>query len=184
MITMTTPLYVAIVLFAIVRFDGEPVLDIPKLAGKISWFTIFFLAGIMMIATAMGEATTGISDWVMSWTAPLVNNLSPFAMVALLAVMSTVLTNICNNIPVGIVFTTVAVPLALQMGINPFIPAMAIIMGAQFAYCIPPAFVPIGFCYADKFGGGKYTFRWGVVMTLISCVVAGLLIYPLGMLVT
>lgn len=179
-ITMTTPLYVVIVLFAIVHFDGKPVLNIAEAAGKISWFTVFFLAGIMMIATAMGEETTGISAWVMSWTSPMVAHLSPFAMTAVFAIMSCVLTNICNNIPVGIVFTTVGVPLALQMGINPFIPIMAIVMGAQFAYCIPPAFVPIGFCYADPYGGGKYTFRWGVVMVVISCVVGGLLIYPLA----
>lgn len=183
-ITFMTPLMVVVILFAIIRVDGKPILDIPAVSKRISWLVVFFLAGIMMIATAMGEPTTGISDWVMSVTSPLVQGLSPWAMVAMLAVLSTILTNVANNVPVGIILTTIGVPLSLQLGFNPFVAALAITLGSQFAYCIPPAFVPIGMCYADPFGGAKYTFRWGVVATVISCIVGALLIYPLGMLVS
>lgn len=184
MITFMTPLMVVVILFAIIRVDGKPVLDLPVVAKRISWLVVFFLAGIMMIATAMGEPTTGISDWVMSITAPLVQNLSPWALIAMLGVLSVILTNVANNVPVGIIFTTIGVPLALQLGINPFVAALAITLGSQMAFCIPPAFVPIGMCYADPYGGAKYTFRWGVVSTIIACVVCALVIYPLGMLVS
>lgn len=183
-ITFMTPLMAVIILFAIIRVDGKPILDIPAVAKRISWLVVFFLAGIMMIATAMGEPTTGVSDWVMSIASPLVQGLNPWAMVAVLAVMSTILTNVANNVPVGIILTTIAVPLSLQLGFNPFISALAITLGSQFAYCIPPAFVPIGMCYADPFGGAKYTFRWGVVAVVISCIVGAVLIYPLGNLVS
>lgn len=181
-ITMLTPLLVVLVLFAIVRFDGKPVLDIAECCKKISWLMVLLLAGIMMIATAMGEATTGISDWVMMVFAPMVEGLSPFAMVALMAVISVVLTNIANNIPVGIVLITIGVPLCLQMGINPFITAVAVSVGSNLAYTIPPAFVPVGICYAFPYGGGKYTLRWGIVMALVAVVVCALLIYPLGLI--
>ena len=181
-ITMLTPLLVVIVLFAIVRFDGKPVLDITESCKKISWLMVLLLAGIMMIASAMGESTTGISDWVMVKVSPLVEGLSPFAMVALMAVISVVFTNIANNIPVGIVLITIGVPLSLQMGINPFITAVAVSVGANLAYTIPPAFVPVGICYAFPYGGGKYTLRWGIVTALVSVVICALVIYPLGML--
>jgi sodium-dependent dicarboxylate transporter 2/3/5 len=181
-ITMLTPLLVVIVLFAIVRFDGKPVLDIANTARKINWMVFFLLAGIMMIASAMGEATTGISDWVMTVISPLVSGLSPFAMVALICVISVVLTNIANNIPVGIVLITIGVPLSLQMGINPFVTAVAISVSANLAYTIPPAFVPVGTCYAFPYGGPKYTLRWGLVASVISIVVTVALIYPLGLI--
>lgn len=182
-ITMLTPLLVVIVLFAIVRFDGKPVLDIPQCASKISWMVVFLLAGIMMIASAMGEATTGISDWVMQVVSPLFSGLSPFAMVALICVISVILTNIANNIPVGIVLITIGVPLAMQMGVDPFVVAVAVSIAANLAFTIPPAFVPVGTVYAFPYGGGKYTLRWGIVVSLISIVVTALLIYPLGLLV-
>lgn len=181
-ITMLTPLLVVIVLFAIVRFDGEPVLDIPKCCANISWMVVFLLAGIMMIASAMGEGTTGIADWVMAVVGPMFSGLSPFAMVALLCVASVILTNIANNIPVGIVLITIGVPLSLQMGFNPFITAVAISFCANLAFTIPPAFVPVGTCYAFPYGGGKYTLRWGIVMTVIAIIVCAVLLYPLGCL--
>jgi sodium-dependent dicarboxylate transporter 2/3/5 len=181
MITLLTPLLAVIVIMAVVRVEGRPLLDIPAAASKMSWTLIFFLAGIMLIASAMGEAPTGIPDWCMSVLGPMVQGMSPFAMVTFLAIASAILTNFANNVPVGIVFITVGVPLSLQMGINPFITAVAIAAGSNFAYCIPPAFVPVGICYADPFGGGKYTFRWGLVALIITCI-ACCLIYPLGMI--
>lgn len=181
-ITMLTPLLVVLVLFAIVRIDGKPILDIAECCGKISWMVVLLLAGIMMIASAMGEATTGISDWVLAFIAPMVEGLSPFAMVALLCVLSVILTNIANNIPVGIVFITIGVPLSLQMGINPFVTAVAISVSSNLAFTIPPAFVPVGTCYAFPYGGGKYTLRWGIVAAVVSLVVTAVLIYPLGMI--
>lgn len=179
-ITMLTPLLVVIVLFAVVRFDGKPILDIAECMKKLNWMVVILLAGIMMIASAMGESTTGISDWVMQAISPLVANMSPFVMVALMCVISVILTNIANNIPVGIVLITIGVPLSLQMGINPFITAVAISFSANLAYTIPPAFVPVATCYAYPYGGGKYTLRWGIIAALVSIVVTALLIYPLG----
>jgi sodium-dependent dicarboxylate transporter 2/3/5 len=181
-ITMLTPLFVAIVVLAIVKVGGRPILDIPKATSKISFLAVFLLAGIMLIATAMGEATTGISAWVLEFITPLTAGMSPFVLVAFIAVVSVILTNVANNVPVGIVLVSVGVPVALQMGIDPFVVAVTVSMAGNLAYCIPPAFVPVGYCYADPFGGGKYTLRWGVVMTLISAVVCGLLMYPLGVL--
>ncbi len=182
-ITMLTPLLVVLVLFAIVRIDGKPILDIAETAGKINWMVVFLLAGIMMIASAMGEATTGISDWVMTVVSPMVSGLSPFAFIALICVISVILTNIANNIPVGIVLITIGVPLSLQMGINPFLAAVAVSFSSNLAFTIPPAFVPVGTCYAYPYGGGKYTLRWGIVAAIVSIVITVALIYPLGSLV-
>jgi sodium-dependent dicarboxylate transporter 2/3/5 len=181
-ITMLTPLLIVLVLFSIIRFDGKPILNIAETCGKINWMVVLLLAGIMLIASAMGEDTTGIAAWVMSKVSPIVQGMSPFTMVALLCVISVVLTNIANNIPVGIVLITIGVPLSLQMGVNPFVTATAISISANLAFTIPPAFVPVGTCYAYPYGGGKYTLRWGIVASLVSIVITGLLVYPLGSL--
>ncbi len=183
-ITLLTPLLVAVVLLAVLRVEGKPLLDIAAAAGRISWLLVFLLAGIMMIASAMGEHTTGITDWVASVLAPMVSGMSPWAMIAFMAAVSIVMTNIANNVPVGIVLISVGVPIALQMGINPFIVAITISFCSNLAYCIPPAFVPVGICYADPYGGGKYTLKWGVIVSVISIAVSVLLIYPLGLLFT
>ena len=180
-ITMLAPLFVAIVFMAIVRIEGRPLLDISTATSKISFHVVFLLAGIMLIAGAMGEDTTGISAWVHDVLAPMVSGMSPYMLIAFMAIVSIILTNFANNVPVGIVLITVGVPISLQMGINPFVTAVTISFGSNLAYCIPPAFVPVGYCYADPFGGAKYTFRWGLVTMIISIAVSILLIYPLSL---
>jgi sodium-dependent dicarboxylate transporter 2/3/5 len=181
-ITMLTPLFVAIVIMAVVRIEGRPLLDISEAMRNVSFHMIFLLAGIMMIASAMGESTTGISDWLAGFLAPIVSGMSPFALVAFLAAVSILVTNFANNVPVGIVMITIGVPLALQMNINPFIVAVTVSFASNLGYAIPPAFVPVGICYSDPFGGAKYTFRWGIATMCISIVVSMLLLYPLGVL--
>lgn len=181
-ITMLTPLFVAVVFLAVVRIDGRPLLDIPTAMSKVSFHAIFLLAGIMMIASALGESTTGISDWVLKVLAPAVSGMSPFVLIMFIATISIIITNIANNVPAGIVMIIVGVPISLQMGINPFVTAVTVSLCTNLAYTIPPAFVPVGYCYADPFGGPKHTFRWGLCTMVISIVVCGLLIYPLGLL--
>lgn len=180
-ITLLTPLLVVMAIFAVVRIEGRPILDIPKTMPKLNYTVFFLIAGIMLVASAMGEKTTGIPEWCMSVLGPVTQGMSPFVLVLFFSVASVVLTNFANNVPVGIVFINVGIPLSLQLGFNPFITAVAISVFSNLAYCIPPSFVPVGICYADPFGGPKNTFSWGLAMLIISCI-AGLLVYPLGII--
>ena len=182
-LTATAPLFIAIVFLAIVHIEGKPVLDLHAAMKKVDWLSIVFLAGILMIATAMGEATTGIPDFIAKNIIPLAEGKSPYAVIALFAVLSCAITNIANNIPVGIIFVSVGVPLAQAAGINPFLLVVTICIAANMAYTIPPAFVPIGMAYSDEWCEGKSVLKNGLVMTVISCASLALLIYPLGNLI-
>ena len=101
-------------------------------------------------------------------------------MVALIAILCVVLTNIANNVPVGIIFVSAGVPMCLQLGVNPLPLALAVCVGANLAYTIPPAYVPIGIAYADPYGDGKTILKNGIVMCIVSAIVCAVLIYPLG----
>ena len=172
-------LFLAVALLAIIKVDGEPLLDLKEAFANIEWLPVVLLAGIMMVATAMGEATTGLPAWISTYIVPLVSGLSPFAMVALIAVLCVILTNVANNVPVGIIFISAGVPMCLQLGINPLALAMAVCVGANLAYTIPPAYVPIGICYADPYCEGKTVLKNGIVMCIVSAIVCAVLIYPL-----
>ncbi|MDR2487118.1 MAG: anion permease [Clostridiales Family XIII bacterium] len=181
-LTATFPLFAGIAAMGFIRIGGRPLLDIEHAFRSITWLPIILLAGIMMVAGAMGEATTGIPDWIAANVVPLSEGLSPFLVVAVIAISCIVLTNIANNVPVGIIFVSVGTPMAVNMGVNPAILAVTVSIAANLAYTIPPAYVPIGFAYADPYCNGGSVFRNGVVMALVSIVVSALLIYPLGAL--
>jgi di/tricarboxylate transporter len=143
---------------------------------------IILLAGIMMVASAMGEDSTGIPAWIMENVIPLVQGLSPFLFIGVICVIGTFLTNIANNVPVGIILVTVGTTAAMNMGLNPAILAVAVCISTNLAYTIPPAYVPIGFAYSDPWCKGSAVFKNGVAMMVFSMIVCFLLVYPLGAL--
>ena len=180
--TDTSPLFLAIALLAIIQVKGEPILSLRRDLAKVDWGTYLFLASMMMIASSMGESTTGIGAFIAAKVVPLVAGMSPFLVVTLIACMACIITNFFNNIPAGIIFTSVGVPMAMEMGINPYIVVVAICIGANLAFTIPPAFVPVGVAYSDPYCKGSTVLKNGLVMTVICVVVLAALTYPLGML--
>jgi di/tricarboxylate transporter len=60
--------------------------------------------------------------------------------------------------------------------------AVAVSISANMAFTIPPAYIPIGFAYADPYCNGGAVFRNGLMIALVSIVVCAVLIYPLGAL--
>ena len=181
-LTSTFPLFAGIAAMGFIRIGGKPLLDIQEAFKKITWLPIILLAGIMMVSGAMGEDTTGIPAWIATYVVPLAEGYSPFIVIAILSVLCVFITNIANNVPVGIIFVSVGTPMALSMGMNPAIVAVTVSIAANLAYTIPPAYVPVGFAYADPYCNGGSVFRNGVVMAVASMVVSALLIYPLGVL--
>ena len=177
-------LFLAIVLLAIVKIDGKPVLNLAVAFQKINWLPVVLLAGIMMVAGAMGEEPTGIPAAISMYIVPLVKGMNPYAMVALICVLCVVLTNIANNVPVGIIFVSAGVPLCLELGINPFPLALGVCVCANLAYTIPPAYVPVGVAYADPYCNGKTVFKNGLYMAVVSMIVCAILIYPIANLVS
>jgi sodium-dependent dicarboxylate transporter 2/3/5 len=181
-LTSTFPLYAGIGVLGIIHIDGRPLLDIKEAFQKIEWLPVILLAGIMMVASAMGEDPTGLPAWISANVLPLTEGLSPFLFVGVVAVVCIVLTNIANNVPTGIILVSVCTPVAMQMGINPAIVAVAVCIGANLAYTIPPAYVPIGFAYADPYCNGGSVLRNGLVMAVVSIIVCFVAVYPLGSL--
>lgn len=176
-------LFLAITLLAIIRIDGEPLLDITTALTKINWIPVILLAGIMMIASAMGEDPTGIPGAIAVYIVPLVTGMSPYLMVALICALCVLLTNVANNVPVGIIFIAAGVPMCMQLGINPFPLALGVCVSANLAYTIPPAYVPVGTCYADPWCNGGTVFKNGCYMAVVSMIVCAVLIYPIANLV-
>ncbi len=182
-IGITAPLFVAISLLAVLFVGGRPLLNLKEAFAELEWTPVVFLASVIMVAGCMGERTTGIPGYMEANIIPLLEGLSPFAVVAGIAVLSCLITNVANNVAVGIIFIVAGTPLALSMGMNPILVGMAVCIGANLAFTIPPSFVPVGISYASPWGGGGVTFRNGIALTLISCVVIAVMIYPLTRLV-
>lgn len=181
-LTLLFPIVVGVALMAIIRPDGKPLLDIPEAAKSISWTVVFLNAGILLPAMALAQDTTGIPAWIVSNLGPAVEGFSPFATIALITILCVVLTNLLNNWAVGVMFSAISAPIMIAMGINPALAAVGIAFGVNCAFTTPAASTVTTFAVSDPHCDGSYVLKHGLVMTGISVIVAGLLMYPLGAL--
>lgn len=177
-------IFAAIALMAIIRVDGKPILVVETAFSNISWNIILLVGGIVTVALAMLEDSTGISAWLGQVITPLLNGLSPTVAVIAIAVTATIATNILNNVAVGAIFCAVCAPLALELGIHPGVMNMAICLGAQFGYTTPAAWPAIAFATGDEYNGDAgYVLKHGLALTAISIIVLVIFLNPLANLV-
>ncbi len=172
--------FAAISLMVMIRVDGEPLLDLPVAMSKISWSIQLLVGGIVTVALAMIQETTGISAWASLHILPLFNGLSPLTATVLICALCVILTNILNNVAIGAIFAAICTPLTETIGINPGVLAMAVSLCAQMGFTTPAAFPTIAFATSDPYGNSNYVLRHGLVMTLICLVVSVLVLYPLA----
>lgn len=170
----------AIALMVMIRINGQPLLDLPTAMSRISWSIQLLVGGIVTVALAMIQDTTGIPAWASEKILPLFSGLSPLTATILICVLCVILTNILNNVAIGAIFAAICAPLTDTIGINPGIIAMAVSLCAQMGFTTPAAFPTIAFATSDPYGSNNYVLRHGLVMTVICVVVSVGVLYPLA----
>lgn len=176
----TVPLLAAMVAMCVIRIEGKPLLNVQEAIANSNFTMVFFVAAILMMASALGEPTTGVVAWMNDFITPIVSNMGAFGVCAIVTIMCIVLTNFTSNVTVGVLMMSVGMPIAIQMGINPLLIATCVCIGSNAAYCLPSSIATVGLCYSNPYGGAKYIFTWGLASTVISIVVAVFGIYGLG----
>lgn len=140
----------------------------------IEWPIIILIFGMLAISIAMRES--GLADLLASGLVSLGGGLSPWMLLALLILITSVLTEFVSNNAVAVLLAPVAVGIAQQLGVNP----RPFLVGVMFAASASFA-TPIGYqTNTLVYNAGNYRFadfaRLGVPMNLIVLVVASLLI--------
>lgn len=176
-------LILIIMALAIIHINKKPLVNIGEALQKSSIGTIFFVAGILMAASAVCAPPTGITEAVTLVLTPVIENVSPFMFIFIIAAVSIILTNFASNITVGFLMSAVAVPLAVQFGMDPFLVSVVVTVGATCAFAMPSANAAIGLSFSDPYGGFKTTCKLGTIVAAISVVVCPVMIYLVGNLV-
>lgn len=180
--TQIGPLFLAIGLMCIIHVDGEPVLDMPKTLRRVDWGTVLLLASFCLVANALAADACGVNAWLAQVFTPMLQSMGAWTFVTVVGIICVVLTSFLNQVPVGIIFMNVAIPICIANGVNPLIMAVTICIGASMAFTIPPACLTVGISYGNEWTKGSYILKNGTVLAIISCVLIWLILYPLGSL--
>jgi di/tricarboxylate transporter len=135
----------------------------------VQWDVIFLLAGVIPLGIAL--ETTGGADLIADLVVQSATFLPPLGVLALMYLVTALLTNIISNNASVVLMIPVAVEAAQQLGVNIFSFILAVTFAASTAFMTPVGYQTNLFVYGP--GGYRFTdyLRVGTPLQLLFTVV-------------
>ncbi|QHQ36348.1 SLC13 family permease [Algicella marina] len=142
----------------------------------IDWRILFLIFG--MLGLSIGLEETGTAKLIVETTVGLVDGVGPLAILAVIYILTSILTEMISNNAVAVLIGPIVIGLATQLGYDPRPFVMAVMFAASASFATPIGYQTNTFVY----GAGGYRFRdflvVGVPLNVIFAVVA-IIILPL-----
>jgi sodium-dependent dicarboxylate transporter 2/3/5 len=135
----------------------------------VSW-GLFFIIGAGL---SLGEALerTGTSAWFAQILMPVARDLPAGVILALLVIVSAILTNLLNNATIAAVFTPVLIDLSRARGLDPIFLILPATLATTFGYSLPSASARMALIYGTGVLTRNEMMRYGILLTLPSAAV-------------
>jgi sodium-dependent dicarboxylate transporter 2/3/5 len=147
----------------------------------VSW-GIFLIIGAGL---SLGEtlSRTGATDWFASLIAPVVTGPPLLISLMLLVYLSALLTNVMNNTTIAAVFVPILISLArVDPSVNTIQLVLPVTLATTFGYSLPSASGRMALIAASGIIDRGEMLRYGLILTLASSGILGLLFYALALM--
>lgn len=160
----------AVVLFAVIRINNKPILDLKEtIENRFQWGVIFFISIGVVLGSVISKPAVGLNDFIIEKLNPILTNVNPVIIVILLAFVTLFLTNFASNVTTITVMTTVAVTMATSSNlINPVAIAITTTMCGSLAFVLPSSFAPIAMLHSNDFSNSRLIILFGIMMIVFS----------------
>ncbi len=144
------------------------VIKIEESYKRVSWQTVFLLAGLIPLGTAF--QTTGTAAWIAHHTVNLLGGMPMWVLQTVLVLLTTFFSQLMSNVGTTVLLVPIAVNIALQTGGNPAAFALMVALATSNSFLLPTHQVnalmmgPGGYRVADYL-------RAGGVMTVLFLVI-------------
>ena len=161
----------ALVFFAIIVLASTRILDIAYLSmigaclllasrtitsrqayRSIHWPILVLIAGMISLAMAMRE--TGLDRFLAGGVVDLLSPYGPRSVMIGVFLLTSALSQVVNKTAVGVLMVSIAVRIAIEIGVSPMPFAMAVVFGASACFASPFGYQTNAFVY----GPGGYRF--------------------------
>lgn len=169
-IGVVIPALLAIVVLALVRMDGKPILNVPAAMKEVAWPPIIFAGTVSVFATPLSAENTGISPWLGNIFS-FVNGLPPFAVVVILMVFAIIMTNFLSNTVTMVLFFNIGVIVLANGNTNMGVFTIIIALAASMASMTPSAAVPSPLFFGPGHVTMKNTLKWNLIWIPLTFVI-------------
>ena len=178
----TGVILLVLVVLCIVRFDGQPALDFPKMAQKsVPWNMVILLTAVGPLGDALMSNDAGFTKAIMAALKPVLAGMSPTVFYIVTILAACILTQFMNNTILLVVMTPMLCTIAGMVGANPALTAAFLIFGLTAALCTPGASSRAGLVFGNtEWINVKQAYIQAILSVIAVIIVLAVIGIPMG----
>ena len=150
-----------------------------------AWPALSLVASALTIAGAFKDDSTGIIAWIGEIVAPIVEGRSVVLFVGLIILLTTIMTNVANNMATLAIFTPLAYTVGISTGadINMLAVMLCVLMTGAIGLATPPASSTTAYLAGEKeWVPGNSVMKYGVIFCVFNMIIVYVFGFGLGSL--
>lgn len=150
-----------------------------------AWPALSLVASALTIAGAFKDDSTGIIAWIGEIVAPIVEGRSVVLFVGLIILLTTIMTNVANNMATLAIFTPLAYTVGISTGadINMLAVMLCVLMTGAIGLATPPASSTTAYLAGEKeWVPGNNVMKYGVIFCVFNMIIVYVFGFGLGSL--
>lgn len=174
------------ILLCMIQIKKESLLNIQDaFKNGIPWSSLLMCAGTLTLGSAMTNNAIGLKSFLETNLTTALNGTSQIILLIVFVVWALIQTNLSSNMVTATLVSTVANTLLLSISSTLCLPAVISIIGmlSAYAFATPPSMPHIAITSSSGYADTKDTFKYGLIMMLISMIISLLVAYPLASLI-
>lgn len=124
----------------IIRIDGKPACNFPKLAKEgIGWKFMMIVSNIMVFSSLIGDEKAGISVFLRESIGPFFENQAAGSIIIIVTIITIVFTNFMINKIVAVLMISMTMPVIISLGLDPIQFLCLYSVACTIAFMLPSA---------------------------------------------
>ena len=174
------------ILLCIIRVEEKPLLEVgDAFKNGVPWASLIMCAATLALGEAIKSEDIGLITYLQTNLGNSLVSLSPIILLIIFALWAAIQTNLSSNMVTATLVGTVASTVIASTFSSLNLEATICIIGmlSSFAFATPPSMPHIAIISSSETLSTKEVFIYGLIIMLLSVLVALLISYPIGLLI-
>lgn len=176
---------IAMLLVAIgcfIKIEDKPVINYHQIFAKhMAWPVVLIVGAAVTIGNALTSESTGIVALMKELVTPLFAGKSVMMFIVIMLVLSCILTNLCNNMVVGMLLMPIIHIFTSEIGMNPLPVAMLILFVVCLAVVTPAGSPTAAILHGNReWLETKDIYKYSIIMSAVILVITLIVGLPLA----
>lgn len=174
------------ILLCVIRVEEKPLLEVgDAFKNGVPWASLIMCAATLALGEAIKSEDIGLITYLQTNLGNSLVSLSPIILLIIFALWAAIQTNLSSNMVTATLVGTVAstVIASTLSALNLEATICIIGMLSSFAFATPPSMPHIAIISSSETLSTKEVFIYGLIIMLLSVLVALLISYPIGLLI-